>query len=91
MEGIRIIGYTDNTKEGVRKKKVQNTINTIDHMIYDIHNRTQELQWTIDELEDSIDFMEDVKLRLEDGDIDSSLKNDLEECEILHMNGNDIF
>ena len=89
MEGIRIIKYTDNTKEGVRKKKVQNTINRIDHMIYDIHNRTQELQWTIDELEDSINFMEDIKLELEkNGKVD---KRDLEECEILHLNGNDIF
>ena len=84
MEKV-LIGYTDNTKEGVRKKKVQNTINRIDHMIYDIHNRTQELQWTIDELEDSIDFMEDVKLDLEkNGKVD---KRDLEECEFLHMDG----
>ena len=88
MEKV-LIGYTDNTKEGVRKKKVQNTINRIDHMIYDIHSRTQELQWTIDELEDSINFMEDIKLELEkNGKVD---KRDLEECEILHLNGNDIF
>ena len=54
-------------------------------MIYDIHSRTQELQWTIDELEDSIYFMEDVKSQLEEnGKVD---KRDLEECEILHMNG----
>ena len=82
MEGIRIIGYTDNTKEGVRKKKVQNTINKIDHMIYDIHDRAQVLQWRIDELEDNIDFMEDVKLDLEkNGKVD---KRDLEECEFLY-------
>ena len=88
MEKV-LINYTDNTKEGVRKKKVQNTINTIDHMIYDIHNRAEELQWRIDELEDNIYFMEDVKLDLEkNGKVD---KRDLEECEILHMNGNDIF
>ena len=88
MEKI-LINYTDNTKEGVRKKKVQNTINTIDHMIYDIHQRAEELQWTIDELEDNINFMEDIKLELEkNGKVD---KRDLEECEILHMNGNDIF
>ena len=84
MEKV-LINYTDNTKEGVRKKKVQNTINKIDHMIYDIHNRAEELQWTIDELEESIYFMEDVKLDLEkNGKVD---KRDLEECEILHMNG----
>ena len=84
MEKV-LINYTDNTKEGVRKKKVQNTINKIDHMIYDIHNRAQELQWTIDELEESIYFMEDVKSQLEEnGKVD---KRDLEECEILHMNG----
>ena len=84
MEKV-LINYTDNTKEGVRKKKVQNTINKIDHMIYDIHNRAEELQWRIDELEDNIDFMEDVKLDLEkNGKVD---KRDLEECEILHMNG----
>ena len=54
-------------------------------MIYDVHNRAQELQWTIDELEESINFMEDVKSQLEDnGKVD---KRDLEECEILHMNG----
>ena len=29
-------------------------------MIYDIHNRAEELQWRIDELEDNIYFMEDV-------------------------------
>ena len=84
MEKV-LINYTDNTKEGVRKKKVQNTINKIDHMIYDIHDRAQVLQWRIDELEDNIDFMEDVKLDLEkNGKVD---KRDLEECEILHMNG----
>ena len=84
MEKI-LINYTDNTKQGVRKKKVQNTINKIDHMIYDIHNRAEELQWRIDELEDNIYFMEDVKLDLEkNGKVD---KRDLEECEILHMNG----
>ena len=88
MEKV-LINYTENTKQGVRKKKVQNTINKIDHMIYDIHNRAQELQWTIDELEDNINFMEDIKLELEkNGKVD---KRDLEECEILHMNGNDIF
>ena len=84
MEKV-LINYTDNTKQGVRKKKVQNTINRIDHMIYDIHNRAEELQWRIDELEDNIYFMEDVKLDLEkNGKVD---KRDLEECEILHMNG----
>ena len=58
-------------------------------MIYDIHNRAEELQWRIDELEDNIYFMEDVKSQLEEnGKVD---KRDLEECEILHMNGNDIF
>ena len=81
MEKV-LINYTDNTKQGVRKKKVQNTINKIDHMIYDIHNRTQELQWTMDELEDSINFMEDIKLELEkNGKVD---KRDLEECEFLY-------
>ena len=54
-------------------------------MIYDIHDRAQVLQWRIVELEDNIDFMEDVKLDLEkNGKVD---KRDLEECEILHMNG----
>ena len=58
-------------------------------MIYDIHNRAQELQRPIDELEENINFMEDIKLELEkNGKVD---KRDLEECEILHMNGNDIF
>ena len=84
MEGIRIIGYTDNTKEGVRKKKVQNTINRIDHMIYEIHDKAEILQWKIEELEEQIDFMENVKLRLEDGEVDSSLKNDLEECKFIY-------
>ena len=91
MEKVLIssVKYTDNTKEGVRKKKVQNTINKIDHMIYDVHNRAQELQWTIDELEENINFMEDIKLELEkNGKVD---KRDIEESEILHMNGNDIF
>ena len=84
MEKV-LINYTDNTKEGERKKKDQNTINKIDHKIYDIHNRAEELQWTIDELEDNINFMEDIKLELEkNGKVD---KRDLEECEILHMNG----
>ena len=76
------INYTDNTKVGVRKKKVQNTINKIDHMIYDVHDRAQELQWRIDELEDNINFMEDVKLDLEkNGKV---YKRDLEECEFLY-------
>ena len=51
-------------------------------MIYDIHDRAQVLQWRIDELEDNIDFMEDVKLDLEkNGKVD---KSDLEECEFLY-------
>ena len=51
-------------------------------MIYDIHDRAQVLQWRIDELEDNIDFMEDVKLDLEkNGKVD---KRDLEECEFLY-------
>ena len=46
-------------------------------MIYDIHDRAQVLQWRIDELEDNINFMEDVKLDLEkNGKVD---KRDLEE------------
>jgi len=82
MEGIRIIGYTDNTKEGVRKKKVQNTINRIDHMIYEIHQRAEELQYRVQDLEEYIDYMEDVKEQLEkNGKVD---KFDLEECEILY-------
>ena len=82
MEGIRIIKYTDNTKEGVRKKKVQNTINRIDHMIYEIHQRAEELQYRVQDLEEYIDYMEDVKYQLEkNGKVD---KNDLRECEFLY-------
>ena len=82
MEGIRIIGYTDNTKEGVRKKKVQNTINRIDHMIYDIHMKAEELQYRVQDLEEYIDYMEDIKDQLEkNGKID---KNDLEECQFIY-------
>ena len=82
MEGIRIIKYTDNTKEGVRKKKVQNTINRIDHMIYEIHQRAEELQYRVHDLEEYIDYMEDIKEQLEkNGKVD---KNDLRECEFLY-------
>ena len=82
MEGIRVIGYTDNTKEGVRKKKVQNTINRIDHMIYEIHQRAEELQYRVQDLEEYIDYMEDVKEQLEkNGKVN---KNDLRECEFLY-------
>ena len=82
MEGIRIIGYTDNTKEGVRKKKVQNTINRIDHMIYEINMRAEELQYRVQDLEEYIDYMEDIKYQLEkNGKVD---KNDLRECEFLY-------
>ena len=82
MEGIRIIGYTDNTKEGVRKKKVQNTINKIDHMIFDINMRARELQHRVQDLEDYIEYMEDVKEQLENnGKVD---KNDLRECEFIY-------
>ena len=82
MEGIRIIKYTDNTKEGVRKKKVQNTINRIDHMIYEIHQRAEELQYRVQDLEEYIDYMEDVKEQLEkNGKVN---KNDLRECEFLY-------
>ena len=73
MEGIRIIGYTDNTKEGVRKKKVQNTINKIDHMIFDINMRVRELQYRVQDLEEYIDYMEDIKEQLEEnGKVDKS-------------------
>ena len=82
MEGIRIIGYTDNTKEGVRKKKVQNTINKIDHMIFDINMRARELEYRVQDLEEYIDYMEDVKEQLEkNGKVD---KNDLEECQFIY-------
>ena len=82
MEGIRIIGYTDNTKEGVRKKKVQNTINKLDHMSFDINMRARELQHRVQELEEYIDYMEDIKDQLEkNGKID---KNDLEECQFIY-------
>ena len=82
MEGIRIIGYTDNTKEGVRKKKVQNTINKIDHMIFDINMRVRELEYRVQDLEEYIDYMEDVKEQLEkNGKVD---KNDLRECEFIY-------
>ena len=82
MEGIRIIKYTDNTKEGVRKKKVQNTINKIDHMIFDINMRARELQHRVQDLEEYIDYMEDIKDQLEkNGKID---KNDLEECQFIY-------
>ena len=82
MEGIRVIGYTDNTKEGVRKKKVQNTINRIDHMIYEIHQRAEELQYRVQDLEEYIDYMEYIKDQLEkNGKVD---KNDLRECEFLY-------
>ena len=82
MEGIRIIGYTDNTKEGVRKKKVQNTINKIDHMIFDINMRARELEHRVQDLEEYIDYMEDIKDQLEkNGKVD---KNDLIECEFLY-------
>ena len=82
MEGIRIIGYTDNTKEGVRKKKVQNTINKIDHMIFDINMRVRELQYRVQDLEEYIDYMEDVKEQLEkNGKVD---KNDLRECQFIY-------
>ena len=82
MEGIRIIKYTDNTKEGVRKKKVQNTVNRIDHMIYEIHQRAEELQYRVQDLEEYIDYMEDVKEQLEkNGKVD---KFDLEECQFIY-------
>ena len=82
MEGIRIIGYTDNTKEGVRKKKVQHTINKIDHMIFDINMRARELEHRVQDLEEYIDYMEDIKDQLEkNGKVD---KNDLRECEFLY-------
>tara|TARA_Y100001973_G_scaffold49328_1_gene73370 strand:+ start:762 stop:1031 length:270 start_codon:yes stop_codon:yes gene_type:complete len=82
MEGIRIIGYTDNTKEGVRKKKVQNTINKIDHMIFDINMRVRELEYRVQDLEEYIDYMEDVKEQLEkNGKVD---KIDLEECQFIY-------
>ena len=81
MEKIRV-NYTDNTKEGVRKKKVQNTINKIDHMIFDINMRARELQHRVQDLEEYIDYMEDVKEQLENnGKVD---KNDLRECEFLY-------
>ena len=82
MEGIRIIKYTDNTKEGVRKKKVQNTINKIDHMIFDINMRVRELQYRVQDLEEYIDYMEDIKEQLEkNGKVD---KIDLEECQFIY-------
>ena len=82
MEGIRIIGYTDNTKEGVRKKKVQNTINKIDHMIFDINMRVRELEYRVQDLEEYIDYMEDVKEQLEkNGKVN---KIDLEECQFIY-------
>ena len=64
MEKV-LINYTDNTKQGVRKKKVQNTINRIDHMIYDIHQKAEELQYRVQDLEEYIDYMEDIKDQLE--------------------------
>ena len=81
MEKI-LIGYTDNTKEGVRKKKVQNTINKIDHMIFDINMRARELKYRVQDLEEYIDYMEDVKEQLEkNGKVD---KIDLEECQFIY-------
>ena len=51
-------------------------------MIYDIHMRAEDLQLRVHELEDSIDYMEDIKLELEkNGKVD---KRDLEECEFLY-------
>ena len=51
-------------------------------MIYDIHMRAEDLQLRVHELEDSIDYMEDIKLELEkNGKVD---KNDLRECEFLY-------
>ena len=51
-------------------------------MIYEIHDKAEILQWKIDELEENIDFMEDIKYQLEkNGKVD---KRDLEECEFLY-------
>ena len=51
-------------------------------MIYEIHDKAEILQWKIDELEENIDFMEDIKDQLEkNGKVD---KRDLEECEFLY-------
>ena len=81
MEKIRI-NYTDNTKDGVRKKKVQNTINKIDHMIYEINLNVKDLQYRAAELANNIAYMENIKLELErNGKVD---KNDLRECEFLY-------
>ena len=51
-------------------------------MIYEIHDKAEILKWKIDELEENIDFMEDIKDQLEkNGKVD---KRDLEECEFLY-------
>jgi len=76
------VTYTDNTKAGVRKKKVQNTITKIDNMIYEVYDKVEELQWRLDELENTINFMEGVKSKLEDGN--KVEKEELEECEFLY-------
>ena len=51
-------------------------------MIFDINMRARELQHRVQDLEEYIDYMEDVKEQLEkNGKID---KNDLEECQFLY-------
>ena len=51
-------------------------------MIYDIHMKAEELQYRVHDLEEYIDYMEDIKDQLEkNGKVD---KRDLEECEFLY-------
>ena len=51
-------------------------------MIYDIHMKDEELQYRVHDLEEYIDYMEDIKDQLEkNGKVD---KNDLRECEFLY-------
>ena len=52
-------------------------------MIYDVYDKVEELQWRLDGLDNTINFMEDVKSKLEDGK--KVEKEELEECEFLHM------
>ena len=51
-------------------------------MIFDINMRVRELEYRVQDLEEYIDYMEDIKDQLEkNGKVD---KNDLRECEFLY-------
>ena len=81
MEKIRV-NYTDNTKEGMKKKRRESILKKLEPMSSAIQDRITDLELQMADVQLDLDYIDNVYYRIEEGYPVS--RDELDECKYLY-------